>query len=47
MSKDDVGHHYVVKAFPGATVEDMEDFISNLLLVSHRIKSFFMSVQMT
>ena len=27
MSKDDVGHHYVVKAFPGATVEDMEDFI--------------------
>ena len=23
MSKDDVGHHYVV----GATVEDMEDFI--------------------
>ena len=27
MSKDDVGHHYVVKAFPVATVEDMEDFI--------------------
>jgi lysophospholipase L1-like esterase len=27
MSKDDVGHHYVWKAFPGATVEDMEDFI--------------------
>jgi hypothetical protein len=27
MSKDDVGHHYVVKAFLGATVQDMEDFI--------------------
>ena len=27
MGKDDADNYYVVKPFPGATVEDMEDFI--------------------
>ncbi len=30
MSKDDPNHFYVVKPFPGATLEDMKDFIKPL-----------------
>ena len=44
MGKDDADNYYVVKPFPGATVEDMEDFIKPI--TRHLINLFFILAQM-